>query len=78
MAQTIWSDGLLIDVSKWLKNHKGPVFFNDTLSGSGKDRQYSYKLPQKIEVKGLKTASGEVPRISTNPKMAKAIKVQGL
>ncbi len=68
----------MIDDFKRPKNHKGPVFFNDTLSGSGKDRQYPFKLPQKIEVMGLKTASGKVPRISTNPKMPKAIKVQGL
>jgi hypothetical protein len=78
MPQSIQIDGLLIDDSNRHKNYKEPIFFDNTLAGSGQDRPFPYQLTKKIEVKGLRTASGKVPKISTNPKMAQAISVEGL
>jgi hypothetical protein len=78
MPQYIKINGLVIEDDKQREGYEGVVFFNDVLDGTREGLASPYHLTKKIEVSGLKTASGKKPRISTNSKMAKAIDVEGL
>ncbi|HSP42928.1 MAG TPA: hypothetical protein VLO11_08660 [Luteolibacter sp.] len=75
MPRVIRIDGLEIDDSKQPEKHRGIVFFSDTLGASGKERPFPYRLTDRLEVRGLRTASDLPPRVCDNPEVAQAIKV---
>ncbi len=75
MPRVIRIDGLEIDDSKQPENHRGIVFFSDPLGASGKERPFPYRLTKRLEVRGLRTASGLPPRVCENEEVAEAIKV---
>ncbi len=75
MPRVIRIEGLFVDDSKYTEKHDGVVFFNDPIAGSSPERPFPYRLTERLEVSDLKTASGLPPRVSTNPEVAKAIKV---
>lgn len=75
MPRVIRIEGLFVDDSKHKENHRGVLFFNDPIAGSRRERPFPYRLTERLEVSGITTASGLPPRISTNPEVAKSIKV---
>lgn len=75
MPRVIRIEGLFVDDSKDRKNHAGILYFNDSFAGSRPERAFPYRLTERMEVSGLKTASGLPPRVSANPEVTKAIKV---
>lgn len=75
MPRVIRIEGLFVDDSKHAENHHGVVLFNDIIAGSDPGRPFPYRLTERLEVSGLKTASGLPPRVGSNPEVAKAIKV---
>jgi hypothetical protein len=75
MPRVIRIEGLFVDDSKHTENHGGVLFFNDPIAGSRPELPFPYRLTERLEVSGLKTASGLPPRVGANPAVAKAIKV---
>jgi hypothetical protein len=77
MPRVIRIEGLFVDDSKHKEkeNHTGVMFFNDPVAGSRAERRFPYRLTERLEVSGIKTASGLPPRVGSNPEVAKAIKV---
>lgn len=75
MPRVIRIEGLFVDDSKFPDNHRGVLFFNDPTAGSRPERPFPFRLTERLEVSGLKTASGLPPRVGANPAVAEAIKV---
>jgi len=75
MPRVIRIEGLFVDDSNRANGYRGITYFGDPMGKPHKDRPFPYRLTERIEVDGLKTASGLAPRVSTNPEVAKAIKV---
>ena len=75
MPRVIRIDGLEVDDSKHGGKHRGIVFFSDPVGASKKERPFPYRLTERLEVRGLRTASGLPPRVCDNPDVAKAVKV---
>lgn len=75
MPRLIRIDGLFVDDSKHSKKYEGVAFFSDPIGSSRNKRPFPYQLTEKLEVRGLKTASGMPPVISDNPEVTKAITV---
>ncbi len=73
MPHTIHIDGLFVDDANQIKNYKGLLFFGDP-TGSKKNPPFPYRFTERMEIRGLKTASGLPPAISTNHDLTKAIK----
>jgi hypothetical protein len=74
MPREIRIDGLKVEESKQGKKHKSLVFFTDPIGNSTKNRPFPYRLTERLEVRGLKIASGLKPRVCNNPEVAKAIR----
>jgi hypothetical protein len=75
MPEVIKIDGLSVDDAAPNGEPRGLAYFNNSLGTAGTERPYPYRLTQRIEVKGLKTASGQTPRVSDNAELAKAVAV---
>ena len=75
MPRVIRVEGLFVDDSKHKDKHLGILYFADSLAGASPGKPFPYRLTERLEVSNLKTASGLPPRLSSNPEMAKAIKV---
>ena len=76
MPREITIDGLVIDDSRHPEKYQGVVFFDDPIGGTRENRPFAYvNLPEILRVRNLKTASGLPPRVSSNPELAKAIKL---
>lgn len=71
MPSVITIDGLTVEDSK----SKSISFFGNPLGKSADERPFPYRLTERIEIKGLKTASGAQPVVSTNPDLLEAVKV---
>lgn len=71
MPSVITIDGLTVEDS----GTKGIAFFGNPLGSSVGERPFPYRLTERIEIKGLKTASGREPIVSTNAELAEAVKV---
>jgi hypothetical protein len=75
MPRVIRIEGLSVDDSNRPGDNPGVAFFDDPLGPPRKDRPFPYRLTERLEVRGLKTASGLPPRVSDNPALVQAIKV---
>jgi hypothetical protein len=75
MPRLIRIEGLFVDDSKHAANYKGIAFFGDPIGASREKRPFPYRLTEKIEIQGLKIASGLPPHLSSNPNLAKFISV---
>jgi hypothetical protein len=73
MPRLIRIEGLFVDDSKPPRDYQGITFFSDPLGASRDKRPFPYRLTEKLEVRGLKTASGLPPRVCPNPEVARAI-----
>jgi hypothetical protein len=71
MPSVITLDGLIVEDAKF----KGMLFFGNPLGKSTDKRPFPYRLTERIEIKGLKTASGAEPRVSEAPVLLEAVKV---
>lgn len=75
MPRVIRIDGLIVDDSNLPDSHPGIRFFNDPVAGAVKGRPFPYRLTERLEVRGLETASGRPPRVCDNPEVVKAVRV---
>ena len=75
MPRVVRIEGLFVDDSSRGAGYAGISYFGDPIGKPRKDRPFPYRLTERIEVSGLKIASGVPPRVSTNPEVAKAITV---
>jgi hypothetical protein len=75
MPRLIRIEGLFVDDAKHPDGRQGITYFNDPIGPSRKDRPFSYDLAKRLEVSGLKIASGLQPRVCENPEVAKAVTV---
>ena len=73
MPREIRIDGLHIEDAKPPANYQGVVIFGDPAGRSQAERPFPYAQTQTVRVRGLKTASGVAPRLSTNPEWARPI-----
>ena len=79
MPREIAIDGLFVDDSNHRENYQGMYFFSDPdgIFGRGEglkpsDRPFPYTWCQKVKVRGLTTASGKKPRVSSNAQVEKS------
>jgi hypothetical protein len=75
MPRVIRIEGLFVDDSKHPRASQGITFFSDPMGASGVERPFPYRLTERLEVQGLKTASRVSPRVCSNPEVARAINV---
>lgn len=75
MPRVIRIDGLVVDDAKHPKTYQGITIFADPIGKSRGNGMFPYRLTEKIEIRGLKTASGMLPQISSNSELTKSIKV---
>ncbi len=75
MPRLVRIDGLVVDDAKPSKNRQGITFFSDPIGAPRDKRPFPYRLTEKLEVRGLKTASGLPPRVCANPEVDQAITV---
>jgi hypothetical protein len=75
MPRVIRIEGLFVDDSQRPRDSQGITFFSDPIGASGVERPFPYRLTDRLEVRGLKTASGPPPRVCSNPEVARAITV---
>lgn len=75
MPRVIRIEGLFVDDSKPPRDYQGITFFSDPIGASHGPRPFPYRLTDRLDVRGLKTASGMPPRVSSNPEVARAITV---
>jgi len=76
MPRVIRIDGLTIDDSEQKNGHAGAVFFDNPLGALGGDMPFPYRPTERLEVRGLKTASGLPLRLSSNPEVVSALPVR--
>ncbi len=75
MPRLVRIDGLFVEDTKDPKNYTGITFFSNPLGSASNKRPFPYRLTERLEVRGLETASGVPPRICDNPEVTKAITV---
>jgi hypothetical protein len=75
MPQVIRIDGLSVDDVAPNGEPRTLSYFNNLLGAPRADRPFPYRLTERIEVKGLKTASGQTPRVSDSAELAAAVTV---
>lgn len=73
MPRIIRIDGLEVDDSERGRDYQGITFFGDLTDTSRDKRPFPYRLTERIEINGLKTASGIPPRVSENPEAARSV-----
>jgi hypothetical protein len=78
MPRVVRIEGLYIEDSKLGKKHRGIVFFPDSIRHSGKARPFPVRMTERLEVRGVKTASGMKPRICDDPEVAEGIRYVAL
>lgn len=75
MPRTIRIEGLTVDDASRPADGPGIAYFNDPLGAPRADRPFPYRLTERIEVTGLKTARGLPLRVSDNAELAAAVTV---
>lgn len=75
MPRVVRIDGLVVEDGGRGEDYAGVYFFSDPLGAPRSDRPFPYRLTERLEVRGLTTASGIAPRVSANPELVKAIAV---
>lgn len=80
MPREITIDGLFVDDSNHPADYQGLYFFSDPdgardrgEEGAPPDRPFPYARCQKISVRGLTTAGGKKPRISSNAELVSSV-----
>jgi hypothetical protein len=73
MPRVIRIDGLTIDDSGRTDGYQGIAYFGDPLGSQHDKRPFPYRLTERLEVSGLKIASGIKPGVSGNSELAKAV-----
>jgi len=76
MPQEIRIDGLFVDDSNHPKGYQGMYFFSDPDGGKhikAADRAFPYVWCKRLQVRGLSTASGKKPRLSSNAQIEKRV-----
>lgn len=76
MPRLISIDRLFVDDSKRPASYRGINLFGNPIGSSPNNRPFPYHLTEKIKIRDLKTASGNLPQISTNPEITKAVTIQ--
>lgn len=71
MPRVVRLEGLFIDDP----GSRGVALFNDPLGPPPTARPFPYRLTERVEVRGLRTASGVPPVVSDNPELVSAIKM---
>lgn len=75
MPRVIRIEGLFVDDSKQRREDPGVMFFSDPVGPSRNQRPFPCRLTERLEVRGLQTASGRMPGVCPNPEVARAITV---
>jgi hypothetical protein len=75
MPREITIDGLYVDDSNHPDDYQGMYLFADPGGGDPANAPFPYALCQRVEIRGLTTASGKKPRISPNAVVAKSVVV---
>jgi len=75
MPRVIRIDGLFVDDSGRDGNYQGITIFSDPSGSSRGKPQFPYRLTERLEIRGLDTASGLPPRVCDNAAVTKAVKV---
>lgn len=75
MPKLIKIEGLQIDDATHSATYKGASYFNDPIGKTKQNRPFPYRLTEKMEISGIKTASKLPLRICDNPEVANAIQV---
>lgn len=77
MPRVVRIEGLSVDDAGSSGKQGGITFFGDPIGSSRGKRPFPYRLTERLEIRDLKTASGLIPRVSTNPEVVKAVTVVG-
>lgn len=73
MPRTVQIEGLTVDDSTRPDDAPGLAIFNASLGAPGAERPFPYRLTERLDVAGLKTARGLPPRVSDNPELVSAV-----
>lgn len=73
MPREITIDGLHVDDSNHPKDYDGLFFFSNPGGADPADSAFPYARCRKLTVRGLTTASGKKPRVSSNAQVAKSV-----
>jgi hypothetical protein len=73
MPREIKIDGLHVDDSNHPEGYRGLYLFSNPGGTDPADSPFPYARCQKVTVRGLTTASGKKPRISSNAQLAKTV-----
>jgi len=77
MPREIKIDGLYVDDSNHPKGYEGLYFFSNPRGGDPADSPFPYARCRKLTVRGLTTASGKAPRVSSNAEVEKSVVLVG-
>lgn len=84
MPREITIDGLFVDDSNHPEDYQGMYLFSDPDGGGGRgdgvdpaDRPFPYTWCRKVAIRGLTTACGKKPRVSTDARLGKSVVVEG-
>jgi len=73
MPREITIDGLYVDDSNHPKDYTGLVFLSNPGGNDPADSAFPYTRCRKLTVRGLTTASGKKPRVSSNAQVANSV-----
>jgi len=73
MPRGITIDGLYVDDSNHPEGCEGLYFFSNPRGGAPADSPFPYARCRELTVRGLTTASGKAPRVSSNAEVEKSV-----
>lgn len=76
MPKTIRIENLTVDDSKSPKDYKGVLLLGNPIGKAKDNRPFPYQLTEIIQIKDFKASSGMPPRVSDNPEIANAVKLE--
>ncbi len=76
MPRSILVDGFHIDDSCHPENYEGPLLFRDSGEDVSEAFPFPYRLPDRVQLRKVTTASGKALRISGNPSFCEALPVE--
>ena len=75
MPSVVRIDGLFVDDSGHNRNYRGIMFFSDSSRSPKANPPFPYRLTERVEIRGLNTASGLPPRVSDSALLNQSVKV---
>jgi hypothetical protein len=78
MPAVIRIEGLTIDDGPARAGTSNVILFDNPSGAIDETLPHPYRATERVEISDLKTTSGLMPRVSTNPEVAKVIPVSGL